>query len=184
MTSDAAVPPSTGDGGPEDVAVSALDATGIPNEIARALVGPRADYYLDRWTSTEKGRRYLGMNWAAFFGGVFWMAYRRMYVTLALTFASLFIWSVAERAILFHHLAPAEQSMISMVGTVLFWALCASLGSYWYLLEVQRRYEGLRRADRLTEAYIARAGGVSWAPVALLVVFFLALAEFVLLNGK
>jgi hypothetical protein len=51
-------------------------------------------------------------------------------------------------------------------------------------LEVQRRYKRLSRADHLTDAYIARTGGVSWASVALLAVLVLVLAEFTLLNNK
>ncbi|MBN8209871.1 DUF2628 domain-containing protein [Bacillus sp. NTK071] len=45
----------------------------------------KQDYYLEKW---KKGKK--SWNWAAFFGGLFWLGYRKMYSTI-LIIAALFI---------------------------------------------------------------------------------------------
>ena len=64
----------------------------LPPEAARALIGPRAEYYLKRWELLAEGRGpTLGFNWAAFFGSGLWLLYRRMYRAFWLWFGGLLV---------------------------------------------------------------------------------------------
>ena len=50
------------------------------DEQALAFIGSRGNYYLERWRQVEAGNQiFAGFNWAAFFGGLAWLAYRRMF---------------------------------------------------------------------------------------------------------
>lgn len=45
-----------------------------------AVVGPKNEYYIDRFRRISKGRS-GGWNWAAFVFGPYWLLYRKMYVS-------------------------------------------------------------------------------------------------------
>jgi len=48
-------------------------------ERLRAAIGPRADYYLDRWRAMAESGRKASWNWPACLFNVFWFAYRKMW---------------------------------------------------------------------------------------------------------
>jgi hypothetical protein len=52
-------------------------------ERLRAAIGPNADSYLGKWRRMEANRSWLSWSWPAFLASIFWFAYRRMWVPLA-----------------------------------------------------------------------------------------------------
>lgn len=50
----------------------------MPVQTARALVGPRAEYYLSKWANRSPEVKLLGFNWPAFLLGPIFMLKRRM----------------------------------------------------------------------------------------------------------
>ena len=64
-----------------------------------AFVGPKTDYYnrkFGKFTLTGSTKFEFGWNWPAFFGGVWWYLYRKMYWwgILDLAIWSLFGWTI------------------------------------------------------------------------------------------
>jgi hypothetical protein len=136
-------------------------AGGLPEDAARRLVGPRADYYLVRWAWIERSGRSVGFNWAAFFIGPFWMLYRRMYRTFGWVLAALIL-SVVLEIVAARLLGVAELPRVVERGINLGAGIVIGLyGSYWYFLEVRRRYDRIRARDGFTAADFDRVGGVS-----------------------
>ncbi|MDU0372763.1 DUF2628 domain-containing protein [Hymenobacter endophyticus] len=60
-----------------------MNSTSTPQEIEEEYVwnffGRNAEYYLQTWRLRQKGK-YITFNAAAFFLGLFWFLYRRMYL--------------------------------------------------------------------------------------------------------
>jgi hypothetical protein len=48
-------------------------------ELVKRFIGKNSDYYLKKWSSSKNPEKRSGMNWAAFFFNVIWLAYRKMY---------------------------------------------------------------------------------------------------------
>jgi len=53
-------------------------------EVIRAFVQKNADYYLAKWEAMARSGSKVSWNWPAFFFGVFWMGYRKMYLYAAI----------------------------------------------------------------------------------------------------
>jgi len=51
----------------------------LTKEEAETYIGQNSPFYLDKW-KTHSESRFKGWNWAAFFFGIQWMTYRRMYI--------------------------------------------------------------------------------------------------------
>lgn len=114
----------------------------------RAFVGPRADYYLERFARFHPGgvdRFVVTWNWAAFLGGFWWFLYRRMYV---------------------YFLIALFGAMVPYAGLVV-WFGGALAGNYLYYGEVRRRVRDIKAAAAGRDALPAlrEAGGVhGWVP--------------------
>ncbi|MCX7760140.1 MAG: DUF2628 domain-containing protein [Hydrogenothermaceae bacterium] len=48
-------------------------------DIYRLFVGKSSDYYIQKWEEIESGGNKISWNWSAFFFGLFWLGYRKMY---------------------------------------------------------------------------------------------------------
>ena len=55
----------------------------LKKEEAEAFIGKNSPYYLEKW-KTKSDSTLKGWNWAAFFFGIQWMAYRKMYTEAVL----------------------------------------------------------------------------------------------------
>ncbi|HEV2865944.1 MAG TPA: TIR domain-containing protein [Allosphingosinicella sp.] len=49
----------------------------------RAAVGPKADFYIERWRRMEAKNSAYDWNWAACLASLYWFAYRKMWVPMA-----------------------------------------------------------------------------------------------------
>ena len=124
-----------------------------------AYVGPNAGAYLavfDRFQPQKADGYALSWNWPAFFCGVWWYLYRKMYLWAAVDFALSVVlgWTF---------LVP------------LFWAVIRALtGNYLYFLQADRKIREAAAypagdADPARLARLAREGGVhrwvAWSAV-------------------
>ena len=157
----------------------------IPRDAARHLVGPNADYYVDRWALLDRRAARLGFNWPALLFGPLWMLYRRMYRTCGLWVGTVFLLSILE--VLFASLLhiDAVPEVLDLAPRLAIGAACGVFGTYWYYLETRRRYRRLLGAEPPTPAALEAAGGVSRPAVwigAVVTLAFLALSVLVALS--
>ena len=112
------------------------------NEL-RAFVGPNADYYLPGWWAKK-----WKWNWAAFFFGGWWIAYRKMYKAFVIFFG-IILTETSIELVFFPNLAE----LIGRATYVVYAIVCGAFGNTWYY--------------RKAKAVIADAhshGGQQWDP--------------------
>lgn len=151
------------------------DLRATHNDLLRVFVGPGADYYLDVAQDFRDGVRYR-YHIPAFFLGVLWMLYRKMYAAFVITALVLTLEQQLETW-LFPQLenVPAWNVLLNLLTA----SVIGFLANRWYLnhaLDKIAEVQALDLPDEQTLAELRRRGGTSWlGPVALLVVIFLAL---------
>jgi hypothetical protein len=137
--------------------MSAETGDGPSNEaMQRAVIGPRADYYLRKWRAMdEKGKPY-DWNWAACFLNVFWFAYRKMWGPMV---AMGLVYVVASPL-----LDPTNRLLIKIVAIVLIGLsfVTGSFGNRLYRTQVARIAAESDGPDaEAAQARAASRGGVS-----------------------
>jgi len=115
----------------------------------RAVIGPRADFYLSHWRKMDETGKKTSWNWAACFLNVFWFAYRKMWGPMV---AMGLLYVVTSP-----FLDPTHKTLLKIVLVVLVGAsfVTGSLGNRLYRARVMRILAATGGADA------AKRGGVS-----------------------
>ncbi|MDO5653070.1 MAG: GYF domain-containing protein [Brachymonas sp.] len=71
------------------ISTPAPEKAGEP--LLKAFVGQNYGFYASKWAEAERNNAAISWNWAAFFLGPLWMAYRKMYVYCAVFVAITFV---------------------------------------------------------------------------------------------
>ncbi len=142
-----------------------------PDELAlSAFVGRKySTYYKAKWAGFDARHR-TAWNWAAFFAGPFWFAYRKMY---AVAWIYLGLAAAADLAEAVLNLGRFSTNGIFLVLGIMI----ARQGNYWYKDHVTRRIAAAKPDD--PQRLAAEGGTSSLAVVALaaaLVVYGVAFA--------
>lgn len=151
------------------------DLRATHNDLLRAFVGPGADYYLDVAQDFRDGVRYR-YHIPAFFLGVLWMLYRKMYAVFFITVLVLTLEQQLEK-LGFPQLEkiPAWNVLLNLITA----SVIGFLANRWYLshaLDKIAEVQALNLPDEQTLAELRRRGGTSWlGPTALLALIVLAL---------
>jgi hypothetical protein len=133
------------------------------------FVGERYAYYLDKWETAKVKKTRQSVNWAAFFLGIMWLSYRKMYA-ISVIFGSIFAFQVViEDVFDFPELVSNVVNMMLLIGLGLY-------GNHWYLLHVEERVKRIRaeNAQSTVAAELARQGGTSVAAAIGMVVAIVA----------
>jgi hypothetical protein len=123
---------------------------------AAAFIGPKADYYIPAFQKMDSSGSAISWNWSAFFFGVLWMLYRKMYLY------ALVIWGVTFLLGVLTGGAGFGLSILEAIGIGLF-------GNWLYKRKVEEELAAaapLEPAAR--KAQLAERGGVTWIPVIIL----------------
>ncbi len=124
-------------------------------ERLRAAIGPNADVYIAKWRKMEADRSWLSWNWPAFLASLFWFAYRRMWVPLAVGTVLLLLTNyVSSRDPAY--LNPAWLFLLLLI------VVSGAIGNALYRRQVTKlvaRADGLDQPAAL--AQIGAQGGVS-----------------------
>lgn len=72
----------------------AIDPSNEP--LARAYIGPNADYYLGKWRMIGAAGKPNSWNWAAFLLNGWWLVYRRMWTPAMGALAAIFVLNMAS----------------------------------------------------------------------------------------
>lgn len=131
----------------------------------RLFVKENQDYYLSKWRvmdNSEGVATMISWNWAAFFFGVLWFGFRKMYLLASVL--------VFIPAILF--IIQREFAVPTIVATtilVFVWLTLALCGNYLYRRCVDRKLTAIKRRfsdSRTREVEIVKIGGqTAWGAV-------------------
>lgn len=91
----------------------------VTDDALRAYVGPRADYYLRAWHPLQTRETSLGgVNKSAFFGGLGWLFYRKIYRPVVIgTFGNVWYYRLAVRRIQSAPNGTASEMLARLGGT-------------------------------------------------------------------
>lgn len=132
----------------------------------RAAIGPRASYYLAKWSEMDSKGIKRSWNWPACFVNLFWFAYRKMWLPLI-------VFLVAAAALGF---ATAGARMdVQLLPMIALSFVTGTYGNFLYRRHVERLVAGTAGMDE--EAVLERLrkrGGTS--PLALGIALALAAA--------
>lgn len=138
----------------------------FPDRYWSTYFGDEATYYLSELGRLRQGQS-LDFRWAAFFLGMLWMVYRRMYVIAACAVGLILLQSTIEEGL--YVLLALDELAQSITGLVISLALNAAMGYYAnrvYLWDARRNIRQVlvelphaHEAEVL--AAIARRGGHS-----------------------
>ena len=154
-----------------------------------AFVGPKADYYLERWRSAVDGPEIsTGFNWAAFFLSGLWLPYRKMYRIAGIFFGVILLETVLEEVVWVGILGKPEAPaafgrLVGFVASI----VCGWLANEWYLSHARKAISEVRSLGLSEEAHLealAKRGGTSLAAsLGFLVIFlFATFAALILLE--
>jgi hypothetical protein len=137
-------------------------------ERLEAAIGPKAQFYLERWQAMEAKRSQISWNWAACLASLFWFAYRKMWVptvVLGLVFIALNVLSLLSTPLM---VAGGLLSILAITAT-------GALGTSFYRQHVMRLVKETAAMEREPALAQLRArGGVSTG--GLIIVVLLAIA--------
>ena len=134
-----------------------------PEEEARwrAAVGPKADYYLERWRQMDAKNSAISWNWPACLANIFWFAYRKLWLglgALAILFVLLGLIGAAGPTV-------GRITLFLSIGVTF---LTGAFGNHLYRKQVARLVAETSASDQ-TDALetLRRRGGVSVAALAI-----------------
>ena len=142
----------------------------------RSFIGPRADYYLERFRRLHlRGPKAFPFNFAAFFFSVGWLLYRRLHRIFWIASAIIVVESVVSEwvATTFLGLKTASATYNQLV-TLAYAVTVGTFANAWYYRHDARRLAHLK-ANAATDEQIARAGGVRWGPPLVFMALMLSL---------
>ncbi|MCB9183717.1 MAG: DUF2628 domain-containing protein [Flavobacteriales bacterium] len=151
----------------------------FPDRYWRAYFGADADYFMHELGKLREGRG-LEFRFVAFFLGLFWMLYRKMYAVGTCYFLLVMLEGSLEGAV--EMLFGIPTALVEGFGSLVSIGLSVALGIYGnrlYLWDARRNIrqvmvESPGAHDQALEARIAMRGGTSHGAVALAIVILIA----------
>lgn len=141
-------------------------------ELVGVFVGKNYSYYARKWEEAGEPTRKSKFNWAAFFLGLGWMAYRKMYRNSLIYVAAIVLLSIWEAVA--GDFPPAVSHALDLAIPL----VVAMQANRWYRRHVEQKLALLAPEDecdaQCTER-LARAGGTSLAAAIGVVVLTLVL---------
>lgn len=137
--------------------------------------GKSKDYYLPKLIAFENGKKY-SFNIGAFFFGIFWLLYRRLYVHSLIVFLVIFVESSIEKFLL-TRLENTKHIQISLtiIWTILLGFVLGYLGNYFYLKHSKKKVENIISStndERKKIKKLKRSGSGNWILVLLMLLLF------------
>jgi hypothetical protein len=134
-----------------------------------AAIGPNAAKYIEQWRRMEANRSWLSWNWPAFLANIFWLAYRKMWVPLAVAVVLFLLTSIVAG----RDPALVGQGWAFLIALTL---VNGGIGNALYRRQIARL---VAKADGLDQpvalAQIRAQGGVSIPGLATSLAVFLVL---------
>ncbi|GAB6072901.1 hypothetical protein JCM14244_12780 [Venenivibrio stagnispumantis] len=139
------------------------------------FVGKNADYYISKWEVMEATGSKISWNWAAFFFGMLWFAYRKMYSIAIMIMAFLILLQIIQLKMNTPPLIVALTNIFISIGFGMF-------GNYIYLDFVKNKIKEIKEKypdENLIIAEIGRNGGTSIISAIMFGLIYLILTGFI-----
>ncbi|RNI24538.1 DUF2628 domain-containing protein [Rufibacter latericius] len=151
----------------------------------RAYFGTEADYYLNKLAQYQAGTKFT-FNIAAFFFGLFWMLYRKMYLQALILVLILFVESfLLGQAVKYYGFSQTNAGLLNNFFTVAWSTAIGFLGNWLYLRQAQARVTRALQTEPNEQAAVNRLsveGGFTLLPhilVAAIIMVSLVVYRFV-----
>ena len=125
-------------------------------EELRIFVGKNADYYISKWEEIAESK--VSWNWAAFFFGLLWFGYRKMYIHAFIFIAFSLLLQFVQIKMNTTHLVIALTNLIISV-------VIGSFGNYLYYEYAKSKVKEIKQKgldERSLYLELARQGGTSY----------------------
>ncbi|MFB9864653.1 DUF2628 domain-containing protein [Rufibacter immobilis] len=149
-----------------------------------AYFGADAEYYMDRLEQYRQGRK-LMFNWGAFFFGIAWMLYRKLYKEALLAMATIVVLSfLVERLIQTAGLTGGAALLANNAFTIGWSLLLGFIGNWLYLRQAHVQVQKVLAqapGQQAAFAQLQQLGGITFIPhiiVAALIAVLLLLTQF------
>jgi hypothetical protein len=136
----------------------------VTDDALRAYVGARADYYLRMWHSlrTRETSR-AGVNKSAFFGGLAWLFYRKIYRPALIVMLIVLIETVVSERLFLSYGYDNPPRAYNLLVILVYSLVIGTFGNVWYYrLAVSRIQDA---PNGTTSETLARLGGTSWLSI-------------------
>lgn len=153
----------------------------MQDDAMQTFVGKNYAFYQKKWQNAAAKKSPMSWNWAAFFLGVIWIVYRKMYLYAGIVIGLLVLDVVVESYF------PLPEA----IGKAVNWATAALfgwMGNHWYKTHVDKKIKEISATsspEQLIEE-LTRQGGVNlpaaWA-LGIFILLLLAVAVWAILSG-
>jgi hypothetical protein len=152
------------------------------DELLAAAIGPKADFYRERWRQADAAGARTSWSWAACFANIYWLAYRKMWLLLVLFLAANLVLAVLGAA------GPV-MARITLLASIGLTFVTGYFGVPWYRRHVERLIAGTAGLDRTAALARLRAkGGVSrlavWIGLGITLLLFLLAAAGAMIEAR
>lgn len=141
--------------------------------------GERKDYFIPKLIALENGKKY-SFNIGAFFFGIFWVLYRRLYIHSLIIFFVVIVESKIEKILLIR-LGDTRDMEISLrvIWLIVFGIILGYSGNYFYLKHSKKRVEVIVSStddETIKMKKLRKSGSGNWILVlSILLILVLAL---------
>jgi hypothetical protein len=143
------------------------------NALYEAFFQKQVAYYSEKLERFKNGEKYM-FNVAAFFFGISWMLYRKMYIEAIALVGILFVEVLFEQLIFSVVASKVISFLISLATGFAF----GSLANFFYLQKAQRTVE-LAKATFITHeerlVYVKKNGGINTLALIIITLFIILL---------
>jgi hypothetical protein len=132
-----------------------------------AFVGNKSSYYAQKWQRENSGSPPpLSVNLAAVFLGIFWLAYRKLYLPLLAVVGVMFVDGSLSGFLEEYDIVPASVIMgWDALAPFMYTAVLGGFGNRWYWGKFRKAWSEARDASpdpALQEEFLRGRGGTSW----------------------
>lgn len=148
-----------------------------------AYFGRQPDYYLEMNQARLRGKKYQ-FNIGAFFCGVFWFLYRKLFKEALIIVLLLFVLGIVEETI-YSSLSTSHeiQTAVFFLSTLVFGLIYGFVGNSIYLAKAEKviaKVLSETKEEDLRINILSKKGGTSWSPfiiILLLVILWVVVAN-------
>ncbi|WP_207496025.1 DUF2628 domain-containing protein [Aridibaculum aurantiacum] len=138
-----------------------------------------SDYYLTRLQQYREGRK-MSFNGYAFFFGVLWFMYRKMYVEAFIILFLIIVEGVIEEVLLESAGVPGSSG-VNVISTIVIASILGVIGNSLYMKKAQRVVAKAKEENTDEQSmlqYLQEKGGTSYSFVLLIVVVIAAVVAY------